>query len=130
MRLLRIAIAWLAVVTGSQLFALDDLAELKGIAKAERSPVWAVGKKGERGIYQMKPYNVKRYGGYDTPAALLMLHEIETELKVRGEKVNAFNVALCWKMGTHGAMDGYPSRTDYQYALDVQMTYYGLTQGR
>lgn len=118
-------IIMLATLTCGRLFALDETAELRAIALKEDSH-GKIGAKGERGDWQMKPCNVTKYGGYEYMSALSMMRAIEAELKKRGEKVDAFTVALCWKMGVHGAIDGHPTMADYQYALEVQSNYYRL----
>lgn len=121
MSLVRIAIVMLAVVTGSQLFALDDQIMLQSILIKENS-CGRFGKLGERGCWQMMPDNVEKYGGYQYVHAYAMLQDVKADLKKHGVWVSAYNIALYWNAGPKSMRGKAPSMS-YRYALEVQQIY-------
>lgn len=101
---------------------VDHTVFLQAIDRKEDSH-GKVGKRGERGYYQMMPVNVVRYGGYDEEAAERMLADIIRHLKSNDIPVNPFTCALAWNAGWPKVVLGAAPVQSYRYARDVERYY-------
>lgn len=134
-----VATLLLAVLTCSQLFALDepeniwaikslsepdDVLFLQAIRLKENSSKH--GKAGEIGPYQMMPKTVRDAGGSDMLSAMFHLHWLKRNLKHRGVAVTVFNLAACWNAGLDRYTSGRAKPFSYQYAGDVECLFNAL----
>ena len=118
----------LAALTCCQLFAVDEVAQLYGLSYAENSHR-KIGKRGELGDWQMMPYNVKKYGGYQMVHALMMLRDVIEDLKNRGVDPSPFNIALAWNAGPKAASMGKAPVASYHYAAKAERRYNEIVHG-
>jgi hypothetical protein len=112
----------LAILTCSQLFALDRDVMLEAIRLKENSH-GMVGKLGERGDWQLMPSTVKDCGGYDRAAAMKHLLWVEENLQRKGIDPSPYNCALVWNAGLKRVVSGKAPERAYLYARDAEALY-------
>lgn len=109
---------------------------LLAISKIEnpRQDPMAVGPRGERGLWQIKETTWKDTTGWpfrdawDPLLSRLVAREhllwLERQLEVNGFKANAYNMALCWRVGLEGFVNRkhLPEARDYAQRVVNLMT--------
>lgn len=111
----------LMLLLASPAVALDERAILHAISLVETGGnANAIGKRKEKGMYQMIPAIVSEFKGSDTAAATRAIREIERRFIAAGIEPTPFLVACAWNGGCNAVVEGRIRPAAWQYAIRVQ----------